>query len=665
MTDLFERHLGLLRRRDGTLADQVAEASAADLTIEPAKDEPASTGMVVTGDSGAGSDVAGSTRRVTLASRRRPLSEAEKLADQADLKKHAVVVVMGLGLGHHVRLLAERTAGRALLVVFEPDLPLLRAVLERVDCTDWLDRSHVLLLGGDLDADQIGPRLSRSLEGAGGYVAQGVQLLTHPPARQMHPATLERFGKAMTEFVAYCRTNVATTLAQSVVTCRNLVRNIGRYAAGPTINPFADAASGKPAVLVAAGPSLAKNVHLLSRPGMRDRVVIIAAQTVLKPLLARGVRPHFVTALDYHEISRRFYEGLPDLPDVTLIAEPKANQAILDHYPGPVAICRSPFLDLLLGDAARPVDALPAGTTVAHLSFYFAQYLGCDPIILTGQDLGFSDGLYYCPGTAIHDVWGPELGAFNTLEMMEWKRVARHRAHLQKREDIHGRPIYSDEQMLTYLRQFERDFANAPQRIIDATEGGLPKSGTETLPLADALPEPAGGDERGMPTVPRSLDRDRLKQAAHHLAARREQVQTLRTLTVRTQPVLRKMKQQQRDKRKMNRLFEELEALKRQVADHDDAFRLVNELNQIGAFHRAKSDRQIEVRADTDPYERQAAQLDRDLINMDWLIDACDEVLTMFDEAAARVAKQIEALESERSEPPVAAPVGAQREGAA
>ena len=33
---------------------------------------------------------------------------------------------------------------------------------------------------------------------------------------------------------------------------------------------------------------------------------------------------------------------------------------------------------------------LPSGATVAHLAYYLAEHLGCDPIIFVGQDLGFS-----------------------------------------------------------------------------------------------------------------------------------------------------------------------------------------------------------------------------------------------------------------------------------
>ena len=53
---------------------------------------------------------------------------------------------------------------------------------------------------------------------------------------------------------------------------------------------------------------------------------------------------------------------------------------------------------------------LPSGSTVAHLAYYLAEHLGCDPIAFVGQDLGFSDGLYYTPGTSYEDVWRPGVG---------------------------------------------------------------------------------------------------------------------------------------------------------------------------------------------------------------------------------------------------------------
>jgi len=86
-----------------------------------------------------------------------------------------------------------------------------------------------------------------------------------------------------------------------------------------------------------------------------------------------------------------------------------------------------------------------------------------------GQDLGFVDGLYYKPGTAIHETWGVELGRFNTLETKEWERIVRSRTILRKIPDIHGHPMYTEEQFFVYLQQFERDFVASRCRVATET----------------------------------------------------------------------------------------------------------------------------------------------------------------------------------------------------
>ena len=574
---------------------------------------------------------------LALASRYDPAAEAERLISEFDPAQTACVVSLGMGLGYHVEQLARRMGKTGLLVVYEPDLALLRGVLERIDHTRWLGRPNVLVIGGSIERGDLIGRLERYA----GLVTQGMKLVAHPPSRARHGDTLSRFSQLMTETLAYCRTNVATALVNSTRTCFNLASNLAHYAAGATTDDLHNAAAGYPAICVGAGPSLVRNVDLLRDPQVRSRVIVISAQTTLRPLLERGIRPDFVTALDYSPISTRFYEDLPDrLDDVTLVVEPKVHPVVLDHFPGPVRCTKDGFNDRLLGDLARPRIATRAGATVAHLSLYLAQHLGCDPIIQIGQDLGFSDGLYYVPGTAAHQVWSSELGPFNTLEMMEWQRIVRHRNHLQRLEDVHGQPIYSDEQMLTYLKQFERDFAaaaEAGQTIIDATEGGLPKAHTVRMSLAEALQKHATRPTPSLPRADVALDLDRLKAVSAMLTRRVREVTELQQATREATNVLRQMREHQRDRQRMNRLFAQMEKHQKKVErDLGETFSLVNSLNTIGAFQRVRSDRVIASR-NSDPAERQRQQIERDLENMHWLDQACDEALKIFQEARGRV----------------------------
>jgi hypothetical protein len=64
-------------------------------------------------------------------------------------------------------------------------------------------------------------------------------------------------------------------------------------------------------------------------------------------------------------------------------------------------------------------------------------------------------------------------------------------------------------------------------------------------------------------------------------------------------------------------------------------FDAVNAINAIGAYRRARADRAIH-RLEDDGYDRQLQQIDRDMENLQWLTEACDEALVIFEQAAER-----------------------------
>ena len=371
--DILKANLDRLRLTNRPLADQIEHTRPAPLSWQASRVGPLSACIDHEG------------RSIALASRYDPDAEAQKLADTVDLTQHAGIFVLGLGLGYHVAHIAAQLGPQCLMVVYEPDPAVLRAVFEKIDHTAWLASPNVFVVEHDIDTPGLLARVDRFAA----MLTQGTVFVTHPPTRQLQPEALNRYSKQVTEVLAYCRTNVVTSLVNAARTCRNLTMNLPYYVGGAGTDELFETTKGYPAVCVGAGPSLAKNIDLLADPTMRDKVVVISAQTTLKPLLDRGIKPDFVTALDYHEISKRFYEGLPQLPDVTLVAEPQANPTILDNFPGPVRVPQHSFLDTLLGELATPRIPIKFGATVAHLSFYLAQHLGCDPIILIGQDLGF------------------------------------------------------------------------------------------------------------------------------------------------------------------------------------------------------------------------------------------------------------------------------------
>lgn len=574
--------------------------------------------------------VAGTLDGRRLGSKRRVLGEALSFAEAIDSAECAAACVVGFGLGHHVGAVQTRLGGKSLVIVLEPDVALLRSVLERVDHSAWLAMGRCVIVTDASDT----PGLTRRLEGLEGVLSLGTKIVEHSPSRSRIGGDAAVFGRSVSEVVRAARTNIVTTLAHAPVTLRNMTMNADRYATCAGIDALKGCCAGRAAVTVAAGPSLEKNLSLLGEPGIRDRVVIIAAQTVLKPMLAAGIKPHFVTALDHHELSGRFYEGLSavDVEGVRLVVEPKANAAIFEKFPGEVLCTGEEQLDLLIGDAlVRPMSSLPAGATVAHLSYFLARFLGCDPVIMIGQDLGFTDGQYYSGGAAIHSVWQGELNHDRTLEMLEWERVARMRANLHRVEGQGGQTIYADEQMVTYQAQFEAEFQKDAQRgmrVIDATEGGSAKRHTTVMALRAALDAFATQGGLELPDTSGSARAIGSVRGAlrSHWRSVIGQAQEIRDASEQTAANLQRIADHDVDPREANQIVTEVQKIGERVRSLTPGFKLVEFINQTGVLNRYKADRLIGLAEGVDGVERQRLQAERDIKNVEWIGAAATEL---------------------------------------
>jgi len=614
--------LGIRSRR--AIERVISSTSRTDAIIEIAPDGGAS---VIVGE--------GSARR-QLSSRRAPREEASRLCDTIDVRSVATVVVSGFGSGAHVVELAKRIKKTGLVVCFEPDAALIRTVLERIDCSEAFAGANVVLITDDADRGAI----ADALTGFEGALAAGVTMLRHPPSAALLGDRAGIFERTFAEVMKAVRTAVLTTLVQVDTTVRNLLQNIGPYSTCAGIADLKDAAKGRAAIVVSAGPSLRRNIDLLKDPTNRAKCVVIAVQTVLKTLLKEGIRPDFVTALDYHEISKRFYEGLTvaDVDGITLVAEPKANPAIIDAYPGEKRFVGDKVLDDVLGPSlAREMGELKPGATVAHLAYYLARHLGCDPVILIGQDLGFTDNQYYAPGAAIHRVWGGELNQFNTIEMLEWQRIARMRNMLRKVPAVGGGEIYTDEQMSTYLVQFERDFLDDSKRgltIIDATEGGALKKHAVCQPLRETLESITTEDRFHAPVGSADHSSERRRQVEARVEALRADTERLKSISHETRIHLERMLDA-RDDSELNALIEKVQKNGARVAELSTAHRLVQYINQAGQLNRYKADRAITLDESLSAREKQKRQIERDLRNVSWLADVSAHTASMLRDCSA------------------------------
>jgi len=618
---LLARNLAALRKTDPWLAERIEACPEPPVALEPSRAGPPTT-AVATPDG----------HRVYLHSRYDPIAEARTFADRIDPDEAFCFVVGGFGLGYHVRALLDRLKGDAFLIVTEPSLALLRAGLGCVDLADALAGHRCVILTND-DKARLHDRLDRFIP----LMMMGLQFVPHAACQRAARAFHDAMRATLTDYVAYGRMTLVTLLANARITCTNIAYNLPTYLATPPIDILRDRFRGYPAVVISAGPSLARNVHLLA--GLRGRAILCAVQTVFKPLLNQGITPDFVTSLDFHEISRRFFEGVQDCRDVHLIAEPKVTWHVIDTYRGPISMLANEFAALCLGEELARRDGLRSGATVAHLAFYLAEYMGCDPIIFVGQDLAFSENVYYTPGVELHESWRSELNRFYSIETKEWERIARRRRVLRKVRDIHGDEIYTDEPMFAYLQQFERDFAQTSARVIDASEAGARKAGAEVMALGEAIERyctrPIPPERFAYRRQVRWFDASRLAAGRDALQARLEEARAFRALCQEAIPLLEQMQDLLDVPAEFNRRFARINELRRAVDRHGRILRMVSCVTQIGEFRRFTADRKIAAQGPTGR-ERARRQLARDIEFLRSLSEGADALIEILSESIRR-----------------------------
>jgi hypothetical protein len=620
----YVENMAALYRRDPDLAARLDRLPFAELPeLESTRDGNATVRLLA--DDG---------KPIYAHSKYRPAEEATKLLDGLNEDAAPTFVVSGPGLGYVLVALNERFHD-PLLIVCEDDLCLLKASLCLHDLSRSIDDGHMIVLWST-DKSAINEKLMK----ANADFLLGLHYVTPPHARRYHADFHREMSRLLLDFTATARTQIVTLLRTSRVTLQNVANNTAAYLAQPGIEALAGRGRGYPAIVVAAGPSLLRNLDQLG--ALRARAVIISVQTVFKLLLSAEVEPHFVTSLDFHEVSAEFFRGVEDVGRCALVAEPKATWHVPDSFPGRRYLLHHAAYETLLGDAAAPHGGLKPGTTVAHLAFYLAEHLGCDPIMFVGQDLAYSEGLFYLPGSPIESIWAPEMGRFQTIEMKQWERIVRNRPILRTTRDVNGAEVYTDDLLFTYSEQFEADFAVCGSQVIQASEGGVALRGATAIPLKEAARRYCGKplpDDLFDVDWPRPDARE-ARAVGDAFETRIDELCAIREIATEMRGLLIKLEGLTEKPREFNHTLVRVDELRTVIKRYEKIYRLVVSVSSSGELRRHSADRQMgKVAQETSGTARQRLKRDRDFV--DEFVAGCDFLQKVLPEAQARLRDQL------------------------
>lgn len=461
-SDIYQKNLSALARRDAALADRIASFQPTDsLACELTKSKDGSLNLLVNHDDA--SDY--------LHSRYNPVKEAEQLVDGVFDESRNYYIVYGLGLGYPIEELIKRTIDSDILFFIEPSLALFHQVMQARDLSGIFACDNLHWSVGETPS-QAFSRWAKTYSIAR---LDGLGLMEIPSSRKIvGPEYMKEFNNKLKGLMVTAGGNLQTLMIMARQYQANTLFNMRFALTNPPFTSLYKKFKGKPVIIVSAGPSLDKNIDLLHEA--RDKALIVAVDTSLKPLRAKGIVPHLICTGDPQEANYRHLKDSADC-DSFLIAEPMTNPKSFSDFKG--KLFTASYGDKLVTWMENFIPKLGhvmCWGSVATMAFDVARKLGGDPIIFIGQDLSFPDGRTYAEGTY-----------FETEEKRDMTVKSQEQSGVYSVEDIYGNEITTNRQMFAYHRWFVTEISKTRTKVINATEGGILKEGVEIMSLREAL----------------------------------------------------------------------------------------------------------------------------------------------------------------------------------
>ncbi len=393
----------------------------------------------------------------------------ETLGEEWDLSTKTIMY--GMGSGIYVRKYLKAARNDCSIVVHEPSETIFRTVLENFDLSDLFADTRVRLVFWPM---YYGKEDFRSF-----YHREVLEYKDMGSMKVTFYLNYPRlFDRDSIDFSNGIKDAIDYVLADQVVSerfgedyNRNTFNNITLLTESYSYKDLVEAMPEDiPAIVVAAGPSLDKNIHELKKA--KGKCVIISTDTALKPLALAGIEPDIADIMDGKKDAR--YLSEESSRRVPLLCTLRSGDTFINLHEG-MKFFTDYYCDHIKDFMDRekiPFPHLPTGGSVANSCFGIAEAFHCKTIILVGQDLAYTGDKTHSAVT----VRGAKHTAVEDLE------------HPVMGVDINGDPIRTSLEFKVYKEWFEHEILTHPElKVIDATEGGIKIEGTELMTLKDAI----------------------------------------------------------------------------------------------------------------------------------------------------------------------------------
>ncbi len=293
----------------------------------------------------------------------------------------------GIGNGHLFKTLLQNNRHERIYIV-EPELELIYIALNLFDFSNDISTNRLKIIHSE---DATSSNLYHFIEEIDFIYFRTYTLNIQCDFYDKYLEDINRLNQAITKIFSYHVNATGNDTTDELLGLKHFIHNLPTMIKNPSLKELTKKAkTTKTAIIVATGPSLAKQLPLLKE--IKDYVTIFSVDASLPILEREGIKPDVVTSIERVEATAKFYENTSKefQKDIVFALTAIVDQKLLDNIKdGQLQLSMRPtgthysYMDL------HDWGYVGIGMSSANLAYELASMCKFENIVLIGQDLAY------------------------------------------------------------------------------------------------------------------------------------------------------------------------------------------------------------------------------------------------------------------------------------
>lgn len=397
--------------------------------------------------------------------------EAERILRDIEPYKDYLIVLCGMGNPQVLQQLVNRSSNGTKIFIVEKNPYILKYIFSHVNFEPMLEGNKFVLCYYD---EKLIDTMSVVCVDAGWEnLSQNIKAITMPYTHlydQMAVKTIKSLSKTILTNLS----GLGNSVEDMINGLTNEYQNVDACIEANGLEEIKGKYNGFPGIVVSAGPSLDKNIELLKKA--YGKAVIITTDAANRACQAIGVRADAIASIERDiPTYNHFYKNQELDPEMVFVGPSLVWPDILKEYPGKkVLLAKTPTgVDGWWGSFFEQQEHILQGFSCSNVAHAILMEMGCDPIILIGQDFALT-------GNKRHSENSKYFKNNDT-------KILTKENHKNWVEGVDGEEVPTTGVFNQFREMMEAMILANKQTVIDATEGGAKIVGTKVMSFEEAI----------------------------------------------------------------------------------------------------------------------------------------------------------------------------------